>query len=392
MSNKHKQHPSLRFEELFNNNNNEKLFKNTIFTYKARGAIHSILASLKKSQKGNKVLIPAFHCPTVVQPVLLAGFDVEFYQINLDLTIEFDDLYKRLNNNIACVLIINFFGFEQELGDLNTRCKTSDSLILEDCSHSLYNRNPIRMTGNRGDVSVFSFWKMIPSFVGGGYKVSSKLNFEPSVGHKLSMMSQIKIIKNNVEQILNNLPDKNIFKVIYNALENLRRFSIKGLSHSITSQINSRKMLGKYPIISSYFSDNIPWSSRLIIQKAPIAQHVDKIIANYNMMFGLLQENKSITPLLKKLPEQICPWCFPVLISNRSQYDYKLKKDGVNFFTFGETLHESINNPNVISEQAKEIAIYLSESILCLSIHQNINENDILHSVAKINELKDECK
>jgi len=392
VSNKHKQHPSLRFKELFNSNNNDKLFKGTIFTYKARGAINLILRSLKKSQKGNKVLIPAFHCPTVVQPVLLAGFNVEFYQINLDLTIGLDDLYKRLDKNVAFVLIINFFGFEQDLGDLTERCKTNDSLILEDCSHSLYNRNPIRMTGNRGDVSVFSFWKMIPSFVGGGYKIANKKELEPFKSDKVPLISQIKTIKNNTEQILNNLSDKNIFKVIYNALESLRQGSKKILLNSVNTHGNSEQAHEKYPIISSYFSYKIPWSSKHIIKKAPITQHVDKIIANYNLMQGLLHENKNITPLLKNLPEQICPWCFPVLLPNRNQYDYKLKENGVNFFTFGETLHESIRNPDVISEKAKDIAIYLSESILCLSIHQNIDENDILHSVDKINELKDECK
>jgi perosamine synthetase len=75
------------------------------------------------------------------------------------------------------------------------------------------------------------------------------------------------------------------------------------------------------------------------------------------------------------LPDQTCPWVYPVFLINRDQIDFQLKAAGVQLHTFGLHLHSSLfksEGPLAISD-----ALYLSKNVLCLAIHQDLGELDI---------------
>jgi hypothetical protein len=70
-------------------------------THSGRGALFQYFEALRRSGQlaadRTVVLVPSFHCPTVVDPVLHAGYDVRFYAIDEAMRIDQADLLRKLD-------------------------------------------------------------------------------------------------------------------------------------------------------------------------------------------------------------------------------------------------------------------------------------------------------
>ena len=352
------------------------------FLYKARGAILRVVQSLDASRK--TVLVPAFHCPTVVQPVLMAGFDVGFFNIHRDLSIDEHDLMSQLNESVAAIIIINYFGFESDLADLKDRCDECGIVLIEDCSHSMMNRNPLALSGSRGHAAVYSFWKNLPSVGGAGIRINdARVQLLATSPMPLATKKRIKLAKGVFEDAVNNFSDRNPIKHLLLGLESLR-VRLKNRNAPAASHDNGGAASGgevnNYAMDPDFFNCGIPGLARRIIERADLQRIEERVINNYHRMSEGIDGIAGIAPALPELPERIFPWCFPAIIENRANFEQAIRAAGANFFTFGEELHEAIGDRAAISSVARDNARYLSESIICLSINQDIDENDIAHT------------
>src|ERR1700746_1843629 len=84
------------------------------YTYNARAGLYQLLLAMPRSGR-DTVLLPAFHCTTVVEPVLRAGWKVRFYRIKADLSIDLEHLESQLSEDVAAILVIHFLGFPAPL-------------------------------------------------------------------------------------------------------------------------------------------------------------------------------------------------------------------------------------------------------------------------------------
>lgn len=122
----------------------------------------------------------------------------------------------------------------------------------------------------------------------------------------------------------------------------------------------------------------------------------NRMLCNNNLAFTykacgalnqLLEGLHGVTPLIKTLPSNACPWAFPVLLEKRSELASLLRKNGVPLFTFGETLHPSqgaafINDPGLFSSVSKFI-----KNCLCLPMHQQINRKMIAKYISYVRKI-----
>ena len=132
--------PSLHFSDLQSKPKRNAFFSSAeasrlYYTYNGRGAIYQVLRCLPESQ-GRSVLVPAFHCPTVVDPILRAGYRVIYYEITPDLKVDCADVLRKLSDDVAAVVLINYFGFPADIDPILADCRASGALIIEDCSQA----------------------------------------------------------------------------------------------------------------------------------------------------------------------------------------------------------------------------------------------------------------
>ena len=90
-------------------------------TINARSALDLGIRCLRL-QPGDEVLIPAYHCPVMVYPVVKAGGRPVFYQINSDCSTNIDDLKRKITRHTKAVIVVHYFGFPSRVSDIRSIC------------------------------------------------------------------------------------------------------------------------------------------------------------------------------------------------------------------------------------------------------------------------------
>ncbi|MEN9892427.1 MAG: hypothetical protein RLY78_2722 [Pseudomonadota bacterium] len=135
-------------------------------TVNARMALAQALR-LTGVRAGDEVLLPAWHCPTMVHPVLWLGAVPRFYRLQSDWAPDIEDLARRINPATRAVVAVHFFGHPVALQALATLCRQHGLPLIEDCAHALLGGSPQRPVGRTGDYAVSSLMKFLPVVDGG---------------------------------------------------------------------------------------------------------------------------------------------------------------------------------------------------------------------------------
>jgi dTDP-4-amino-4,6-dideoxygalactose transaminase len=116
---------------------------------------------------GDTVLVPAYHSPSMIPPVLWRGATPRFYRIRPDATVDLDDLAARLDPSVKALMVTHYFGFVQPLAQLRAFCDAHGLQLLEDCAHCLFGEHGGKPVGAWGDYAAASTMKFLPVYEGG---------------------------------------------------------------------------------------------------------------------------------------------------------------------------------------------------------------------------------
>jgi len=378
-------HPTLRLQDIARLQRKGPLWSHLEsalirYTYNARGAIYQFLRSLAGNH-GTRVLLPAFHCFAAVEPVLRAGYEPFFYRIHKDLSLDQDDLCGKLSHDTAAVIVINYCGFPAEIDNI-LRLKTQYGFfVVEDWAHSFVKDEEGTLTGDKGDVAVFSFYKLIPSYAGGGLRINVPNLSSFDSTDRLSIKNSIVALKNLLEQLIDNSND-GVLKAVFHFVEQKRVASRKG---SLPASGRTVAMVPEsYLFREELASVKMPWFSKAILRAGDLRTVVLARRRNFHILNNNLQEGSQLKKIFKRLPENVCPWAYPVLVKDRSKFDHILRSRGVPVFTFGEILHPSLYSGN---SEILDNAEFLSKNLLMIPLHQNLDSDMMLSMCEKINAL-----
>ena len=135
-------------------------------TVSGRTAILHALAWLGV-RRGDRVLVPTYHCPTMIEPVVLRGAEPVFYPIAEDGTPDLPFLRGFDCTGAKVMLAAHFFGLPQDLSAVRTFCDERGLRLIEDCAHAFFGRSHAAPVGAMGDVAIASLPKFFPVVEGG---------------------------------------------------------------------------------------------------------------------------------------------------------------------------------------------------------------------------------
>jgi perosamine synthetase len=118
-------------------------------------------------KSGDRVLLPAYHCGSMVEPLVFHGFAVDFYRLHADLSPDFDDLALRLATGAQAVVLTHFFGFPQPAPAVRELCDQARAWLVEDCAHALFGDHGGQPPGSVGHFAIASTRKFCPGPDGG---------------------------------------------------------------------------------------------------------------------------------------------------------------------------------------------------------------------------------
>ena len=115
---------------------------------------------------GDRVLVPAYHSPSMIPPVHWCGAEVVFYRVHLDTTPDLDDIAAKLDG-VKAIMATHFFGIPQDLAPLRALCDRHGIGLIEDCAHCFFGERAGVAVGSTGDYAIGSSMKFFPIYEGG---------------------------------------------------------------------------------------------------------------------------------------------------------------------------------------------------------------------------------
>jgi len=138
----------------------------TAFTTSGRAAIYQALMQLNLPA-GTTVLVPTYHCPTMVAPVLLAQHNVAFFGIRDDGLPKLDTIDIAIAGKSKAMLVSHYFGLPNSLAEVRQWCNERGIALIEDCAHCFFGEAGERPVGAWGDFAAASLSKFLPVPEGG---------------------------------------------------------------------------------------------------------------------------------------------------------------------------------------------------------------------------------
>lgn len=134
---------------------------NKAFTTSGRAALYHALRQLRLPA-GTSVLVPTYHCPTMVAPVICAGLTPVFFGLRDDGLPNLDAIGPATAQGAGAIIVAHYFGLGRCLAAVRNWCDQHDVALIEDCAHCFFGLAGDRPVGHWGDFATASLSKFFP--------------------------------------------------------------------------------------------------------------------------------------------------------------------------------------------------------------------------------------
>ena len=360
-------------------------------TYNGRSALLRACRELAASG-ARRVLVPAYHCPACVTPVLQAGLEPAYYRIDRTLHVDADDLLARCRaGGVAAVMAIQYFGIPQHEAAFDA-VRALGLPVLEDWSHSFFDAEAGALAGRDDSYRVYSFWKTVPSIAGGGLlrpggqpaPVGAAPLQPPPRGH------EVRLYKRFVEEAIAQ-SDRPLLKAMATALENTR-LRLKGVrpgapaapvapaAPSSADAGGDEGVMGLDLVRAGWC---MPAVSRRLLLATDLTQMAERRRARYSALAAHWGGTPGPRPVLPALPPEATPWLFPLFVDDRERFSRECRTQaGLMPQTFGTVLHPSLaacGDARLIDD-----ARHLAEHVVCVPVHQDLDPEQLLQRMRRL--------
>jgi perosamine synthetase len=353
----------------------------TVFVTSGRVAIALALLEMKIG-KNDKVLLPSYHCSSMIEPIVIAGADPVFYKINPDTSVDLDDIAKKIDACTKLLMVTNYFGFPQDLSRIRIFCDVHNIMLLEDCAHSFFGVLDGRPLGSFGDYAIASAMKFFPIY-DGGYLISSSRNLGninlESAGLGFEIKSAINTLEKCFEYGRFNLLKK--FSYFPIKTKNFIWNAIKKLAPSGKISLGPGASDGGFQIERKWLKKRSTFFSKWLIKYTDKSRIIANRRHNYLALQSAIAGSAVCHPLFSMLPDGVVPYVFPLVSDDPEKHFYLLKKEGVPVIRFGEFLWQSSDSCNC------DVSADLSRRVMQLPCHQELSSSELDWMISTIRKI-----
>lgn len=316
--------------------------KNIFFSGYARVALFQGLKILD-IKNGDNILVPDYICGAVLSALHYLGIKARYYTLNKDLNPNWENVAQGIDSGTKAMLIVNYFGFPNELDKARDFCQQYGIYLIEDNAHGYLSFNDSTPLGAYGDVSIFSFRKTLPLSNGAALLVNNS-------GLKTSILTDIKYRKKNFELL--RFVAKSFIDVLRSALS-IR--DCRKLDKDLREIAEGREKKEEFNLDEYFFSFHT--LNSLIVSYIDLAEVSRQRRKAYEgwLEFFLGNPEFNLRLPFPYLKDGVVPYIFPVLTEDRDNFIMEMYKRGIESFPW-PTLPEGSNES------------YFSSRIVCLPL------------------------
>ena len=267
----------------------EKSFKSYLgvkyaFSFNSgRSSLFAILKSLDL-EKGSEVLLQAFTCNAVPNPVLWDGLEPIYVDCNRDdYNIDIEDLKAKISPKTKAVIVQHTFGLPADMDSIRALCSAKSIILIEDCAHSLGAEYNGVKVGTQSKAAFFSFSRdKIISSVYGGIAVTN----DQEVAKKLEELQKefgMPSMCWTMQQILHPILLNYFILPVYNFIDLGKVFLVLSQTfHILSKAVSWKEKRGRMP---DYFPKALPNAMAMMamnqLKKIDIFNFQRQKVANY---------------------------------------------------------------------------------------------------------------
>lgn len=248
-------------------------------------------------KKNDHILIPEYLCDILLDPLDDLDIKPVFYKIRNDFSVDYQDIKKKYNKKVKVLLIINFFGFEEEKKRYFNFCKKNKIFLIEDHCHSLKN-SPLNKK-YLPDIAFYSVHKMIKKIYSGGV-----LEIFNKKGNMKNLKQELKSYNISFKEYIKNFFENNLSKFKFY----LKTSFLKIPNYEKIDGIKNKKILGDYSI-DKYSLKILKSINHNKIQK--------QRLKNYKRWIKFCKKNKNFFLINRELRKNTTPWLLPIFVKNK---------------------------------------------------------------------------
>jgi len=126
-----------------------------------RAALYQAFLQLRL-RAGSTVLVPTYHCPTMVASVVCAGLRPTFFPLRADGLPDVERISLAATDPPRAMIVAHYFGLARSLKVVRDWCDLHGIALIEDCAHCYFGQAGERTVGHWGDFATASLSKFFP--------------------------------------------------------------------------------------------------------------------------------------------------------------------------------------------------------------------------------------
>lgn len=284
--------------------------------------------------KQDSVLVPAYHCRTMIDPVVQSGAEVCLFPLNPDLSPDLDRLARLVESASLppkALLLPHYFGYPQDIEPVVAFCNQRSIALIEDCCHAYFGSWRGRALGSWGHCAIGSPSKFFACEDGGTY-------FSSSGGQRA---------------LLRRRPLADELRAVYHSAESAwahmkGQFNASPLTALATQFESTRIRFPEWAVsaeetgsLSQHFrpetdlTSALSWS-RWVMRLSSVEQLCERRRSNFNILLEGVKNLPNCRPLFPTLPTGVVPYMFPLLIERPEHRFHWLKHLGMPMYRWDE--------------------------------------------------------
>ncbi|MEO8937569.1 MAG: DegT/DnrJ/EryC1/StrS family aminotransferase [Burkholderiaceae bacterium] len=332
--------------------------------------------------RGDQVLVPAYHCLSMVEPIVFCGAEPYFFPLTPTLEVPLDVLATYDLSRVRAILVTHYFGFPQAMRSICAFAKARGIPVIEDCAHAVFGKADGRPIGSWGDYAAVSLMKFFPVY-DGGCLASATNELDDLVLRPPSRRFEAKALLNSIERGLfyKRFPGMQtaakttlaIKDAMWRGFKRMRTGS-SATPYAYQDPAASEGVNGLDP---AWLDRRISFASQQLVERLPIARIIARRRNNYLRLDAALRDLPDARPLFATLPDGVVPYVFPLLVERPERVFRRLKTDGVPLFRWERLWNDDAARTDPLS------ARYATE-IFQLPCHQELTDDDLSWIIERV--------